>query len=202
MASLQGTGLSQGTGPSQGKPPRIGSEIQRLRQSRGLTLDDLALRSGVSKSILSQIERDQANPTLATIWRISNALNQRMEDLFTPMGKGAAIARTPAQAIPEITDEVARYRLRILSPPETVSWLQWYELILHPGGRLDSQSHGNGTFEHLYVQAGAVKVTCQEEEVLLETGQTARFETASRHVLENPGTTDAFALMVNTLLTQ
>ena len=60
-------------------PPKVGGEIQRLRLQHNLTLDQLAAKSGVSKSILSQIERDHSNPTLATIWRITKALESPLE---------------------------------------------------------------------------------------------------------------------------
>ena len=64
-------------------PPKVGSEIQRIRLQHNLTLDQLAVKSGVSKSILSQIERDLSNPTLATIWRITKALESPLE-IFSP----------------------------------------------------------------------------------------------------------------------
>src|SRR3546814_16984089 len=51
-------------------PPKLGGEILRARKDAGLSLAELARRSGVSKSILSQIERDSTNPTIATVWRI------------------------------------------------------------------------------------------------------------------------------------
>ena len=67
------------------RPPLVGKEIQRLRQEHQLTLDELASKSGVSKSILSQIERDHSNPTLSTIWRISQALKQPLVDMLSSL---------------------------------------------------------------------------------------------------------------------
>jgi transcriptional regulator with XRE-family HTH domain len=58
------------------EPPRVGAALQALRGSRGLSLDDLSKRAGVSKSMLSQIERNQANPTVAVVWRLANALGR------------------------------------------------------------------------------------------------------------------------------
>ena len=65
------------------KPPKVGDEVHRLRRAHGLTLDELATKSGVSKAILSQIERDKSNPTLSTIWRITQALDHPLEDLLS-----------------------------------------------------------------------------------------------------------------------
>ena len=65
------------------KPPKVGDEVHRLRRAHGLTLDELATKSGVSKAILSQIEHDKSNPTLSTIWRITQALDHPLEDLLS-----------------------------------------------------------------------------------------------------------------------
>lgn len=65
-----------------GSPPEVGATLQRLRLQRGLTLDDLSRAAGVSKSMLSQIEREKANPTIAVTWRLANALGIGTEELL------------------------------------------------------------------------------------------------------------------------
>ena len=55
--------------------PPLGPHIQQIRKARRLTLEQLAAASGVSRSMLSQIERGQANPTFATLWNLTRALN-------------------------------------------------------------------------------------------------------------------------------
>ena len=59
---------------------QLGKTIQRLRKAYNLSLSELAEQSGVAKSIISQIERNETNPTLATIWRLSQALDVSIED--------------------------------------------------------------------------------------------------------------------------
>ena len=58
---------------------QLGKTIQRLRKAYNLSLSELAEQSGVAKSIISQIERNETNPTLATIWRLSQALDISIE---------------------------------------------------------------------------------------------------------------------------
>lgn len=58
------------TAQSLDSPPNVGDFVHRLRRARGLTLEDLAGRSGVSKSMLSQIEHNRTNPTVAIVWRL------------------------------------------------------------------------------------------------------------------------------------
>lgn len=63
-------------------PPMIGKNIQRIRSARKLTLNVLSERSGVSKAMLSQIESDKVNPTVATVWKIARGLNVELNDLL------------------------------------------------------------------------------------------------------------------------
>ena len=57
------------------EPPPIGERLRQLRSDRDMSLDDLAQLSGVSKSMLSQIEQNKANPTVALVWKIARALD-------------------------------------------------------------------------------------------------------------------------------
>ncbi|MED6339824.1 MAG: helix-turn-helix transcriptional regulator, partial [SAR324 cluster bacterium] len=88
-----------------GEPPKVGQEIQRLRLQHNLTLDQLAGKSGVSKSILSQIERDRSNPTLATIWRITKALESPLEDLLAVDEGTKCFEKLSQNATPEVISE-------------------------------------------------------------------------------------------------
>ena len=64
------------------RAPRVGNTLAELRQLRALSLDELSRLAGVSKSMLSQIERNQANPTVAVVWRLANALGVPLGQLL------------------------------------------------------------------------------------------------------------------------
>ena len=64
-------------------PPEVGATLQKMRLERGLTLEDLSRTAGVSKSMLSQIEREKANPTIAVTWRLANALGVSIAELLS-----------------------------------------------------------------------------------------------------------------------
>ena len=68
---------------------QLGKTIQRLRKAYNLSLSELAEQSGVAKSIISQIERNETNPTLATIWRLSQALDVSIERVLATQRRGA-----------------------------------------------------------------------------------------------------------------
>lgn len=182
-------------------PPKFGGEILKARKDAGLSLDDLARRSGVSKSILSQIERDATNPTIATVWRICMALERSPESLFRAGADAAAgIELLSANATPEIQSEDGRCRLRILGAIETVERVQWYEFLAEPGGELPSTAHGGGSVEHLTVIEGALTVTANGETRTATAGETLRYPTArDGHTIANNGDVPARALMVCTL---
>src|SRR3546814_4287693 len=122
-------------------PPKFGGEILRARKDAGLSLDELARRSGVSKSILSQIERDSTNPTIATVWRICAALERSPESLFRVGDEErSGISLLSANATPETQSEDGLCRLRILGAIETVERLPWSEFLAEPGGDLVSSA--------------------------------------------------------------
>ena len=100
--------------------PEIGPVVQRRRSALGLTLEQLAARCGVSKSMLSQIERGQANPTFAVLWSLTRALKLDFDDLLQgaagPKDEGG-IEVVAAANTPEIRSADGRCRLRILGSP-------------------------------------------------------------------------------------
>src|SRR5215471_7128065 len=86
-------------------PPAVGAALQALRQQQQLSLDDLSRRAGVSKSMLSQIERNLANPTVAVLWRLANALGVSLADFLAGEATGrpaGGIAVIQPHAIPSL----------------------------------------------------------------------------------------------------
>lgn len=180
-------------------PPAVGSALQALRQSQQLSLDDLSRRAGVSKSMLSQIERNLANPTVAVLWRLANALGVSLTDF---LANGAATPPAPAiavvqpHAIPALKSPDTRCELRILGPIDLAGRFEWYELTIQAGGVLASEPHETGTQEHLSVLSGSMTVRAGNEERKLRHGETARYGADVAHAIGNPGKTAATALLV------
>lgn len=179
------------------EPPRVGFTLQQTRQAQGLSLDDLSRRAGVSKSMLSQIERNQANPTVAVVWRLANALGVTMADLLEGGRKPApALARLSAHATPGLKSPDGLCELRILGPIELAGQFEWYELTMQPGGVLESQPHEPGSREHLSVLGGTLEVRTGAESGRLKSGETMRYPVDVPHRIHNPGRTAARALLV------
>jgi transcriptional regulator with XRE-family HTH domain len=178
-------------------PPEVGATLQRLRLARGLTLEDLSRIAGVSKSMLSQIEREKANPTIAITWRLANALGVGIGELLSSETREVETIRVlEAHETPTLPGSHAGYALRILGPMELAGKYEWYELTLSPGGELASQAHDPGTSEHMTVLNGAIEVEVGVNKRKVRTGGTARYPADQDHVLRNAGKTEAKALLV------
>ena len=177
-------------------PPRVGEQIQRLRAERRMTLDDLSRAAGVSKSMLSEIERDKANPTIAVAWRLTNALGVSLDSLFAPQKAPEAIAVSGPHDIPTLSGHEAKYQLRVWGPIELAGKFEWYELTLQPGGALVSNAHEPGTREHLTVLHGAIEIEAAGTTKRLKAADTARYVADEPHAIRNAGKGEAKALLV------
>lgn len=179
------------------QPPQVGEALAALRAKRQLSLDELSRRAGVSKSMLSQIERNQANPTVAVVWRLASALGVELSELLEgarPAETG--IAHVAAHATPQLTSPDGLARLRILGPIELAGQTEWYELIVEAGGVLASQAHEPGAREHLSVLSGELAVEAGAQRQLLAPGETARYAADQAHAIRNPGSERAVGLLV------
>ncbi|RZT10596.1 Cupin domain-containing protein [Duganella sp. CF402] len=178
-------------------PPEVGAALQRLRLARGLTLEDLSRIAGVSKSMLSQIEREKANPTIAITWRLANALGVQIGELLATAEREVETIRViDAHETPTLPGLHAGYVLRILGPLELASKYEWYELTLSPGGELASQGHDPGAQEHLTLLHGSVEVEVGNDKKKVKLGSTARYPGDQQHIIRNVGKTEAKALLV------
>jgi XRE family transcriptional regulator, regulator of sulfur utilization len=193
-AAAEASGAVVKTSPA--APPRVGEQIQRLRSERKMTLDELSRAAGVSKSMLSEIERDKANPTIAVAWRLTNALGVKLDSLFAAPKAPDAIAVAGPHDIPTLLGHDAGYQLRVWGPIELAGHFEWYELTLKPGGALVSNAHEPGAREHLTVLQGAIEVEAAGSVERLKSADTARYIADQPHAIRNIGKGEARALLV------
>ena len=175
----------------------LGKRLSDLRKRKDMTLDELSEKSGVSKSILSQIERDLSNPTVITISRIASALGENLSDFFLKIEIEDTDIIERSKETPSITSKDGLCQLNILGAGETVNWLQWYLLNMKPKGVLDSNSHGPKTFENLTVLEGEVEVENGGSKEIIKKGDTFRFQTNKNHLIKNISKKNSQVLMVN-----
>jgi len=177
-------------------PPAVGQNINRLRKEKQLTLDQLAAVCGVSKSMLSQIERNETNPTLAIVWRLAEALGESIDDLIKGSEDQHGLTVINNSSVPVLNDADEQYSLRVLGPASLVNDMEWYELTIKPGGQLTSAAHTARTTEHLTVLGGVLEITAGGEKDRILEGETARYAADQPHAIHNPTDQTARALLV------
>ena len=161
---------------------RLATSLRETRRARGLSLDAVARLSGVSRSMVSQIERGESSPTVATLWNLTQALQVDFAGLLEGRAAGG-IEIVRAHEAPVIAGRGAGVKIRILSPPEAVGEHEVYELIFDQGGALVSDPHGPGCREHLAVIEGRLQVESGEAAEVLGAGDTARYAADRPHAI-------------------
>jgi transcriptional regulator with XRE-family HTH domain len=177
---------------------QLPARLKEARLGQGLSLEAVAKLSGVSRSMVSQIERGESSPTIATLWNLTRALQVDFAGLLDGAPQAAQIEVLRAQDVPAINNLGSGCNIRILSPPEEAGKHEVYELRIRPGGMLDSEPHTRGAQEHLTVIEGAVDITSGNETRRLEAGDTARYSADVPHRIAAPGeAVRAFLVVLN-----
>jgi len=150
--------------------------------------------------MISQIERNETNPTLATLSRLSLALGTSVEAVLSENDNSSPFyEKTQVKDTPILRSEDGLCELRIIGSVDTVQWVQWYDFKAKTSGRLESSAHPAGSVENLSVLSGELAVTVGNERKTVKTGETLRYRADQDHIIENIGETDAHATMVNIL---
>ncbi|MDR4306538.1 helix-turn-helix transcriptional regulator [Chelatococcus sambhunathii] len=193
MAGRQKSDLEAGAQIVSGN---LGKTVQRLRKAYNLSLSELAEQSGVAKSIISQIERNETNPTLATIWRLSQALDVSIERVLASADDEPFVEKLSRADTPVLISEDGKVRLAAIGWIRTVEWLQWYDVTAEPGGTLESDAHQRGSLECLSLLAGEAEVEIGGLTETAKAGETLRYRCDRPHVIRATGAEPMRAVMV------
>ncbi|MGB3243446.1 MAG: helix-turn-helix domain-containing protein [Sulfitobacter sp.] len=166
---------------------QLPARLKEARLGQGLSLDAVAKLSGVSRSMVSQIERGESSPTIATLWNLTRALQVDFAGLLDGAAETSQIEVLRASDVPTINNLGMGCKVRILSPPEEAGRHEVYELDFAAGGELDSQPHTRGAREHLTVLEGSVEVTSGDVTERLRAGDTARYAADVPHRIASVG---------------
>lgn len=175
---------------------QLSERIRELRGKRNWSLEALATASGVSRSMLSQIERNEANPTLAVTLKIAQAFGLQLSELVESSQKRSAIEVVRA------SDKQFYYRsddqcqIRTLSPLHLEKDVEFYEVRLKPHGELKSAPHFAGTREFLTVEKGNIEIVSGEDVTELSAGDSATYRADVSHRIRNQLKTEAILFLV------
>lgn len=169
----------------------IAVNLKRNREERNLSLGQLADLAGVSKVLLSQLEKGGANPTINSIWKIAGALGLPYSSLLElPDAKASHVRKTDITAMDD-----AGYRIYCYYPKGADSDVELYQVQMAPGCVHESVGHSPGGTEYFMVLAGRMMLQVEDEEYVLERDDALRFDATVPHTYRNVSDTAVKAVM-------
>ena len=165
----------------------VGARIRSLRIDRALTLDELAQASGVSRAMISRIERAEASPTASLLARLCAALGLSLSAFFAEEGQPASpLSRRGNQ--PVWRDPETGYVRRAVSPPGTGSAVDIVEVDFPAGARVSFPPHAasRGMMQHIWIFDGEMEMTTVDAVYRLVPGDCLFMPVGEGHVFHNP----------------
>ena len=141
-------------------------DARRLREEKRLTLDEAARLTGVSRSMLAQIEKGEVNPTISVLWKIANGYKVSFTSLVEDQ-RGPVDVRRQADIQP-LEEDGGRYVNYPVFPFSERTLFETYRIVIHPGGHLEAQPHLKGAEEYVTVFAGRAEITVDGRAVALD----------------------------------
>ena len=162
--------------------PKVGARVRSLRRERGLTIEQLAAATGLTKGFISQLERDRTAPSLSSIARICDALGVRLSHIFER--RAGAGTRPAARAARAVRRRFPTENHLLSSRDE--ERFQAIESVVAPGaGAGDELSSLPGEMEFVYVLAGTLELRVGEETHVLEEGDALTYPLSKPHTWRN-----------------
>ena len=170
----------------------VGMRIRAVRGQRKITQQQLADMAGIPRATLATVERDDANPGLAVVFKIATALGMTIDELVESAQR--PIAFIPAHTMHRVTSGDGAYRATTVSPGTAFHVTQ---LVFHlrAGGVYQGRPHPPGSEEYLHVLQGEVTLELAGDHVTLQEGDSASFYGNVRHTYRNSGQADARAVV-------
>ncbi|WP_062216298.1 helix-turn-helix domain-containing protein [Streptomyces sp. NBRC 109706] len=172
----------------------LASNLRRLRAERGLTLEALAARAGVSRSMVIQIEQARTNPSVGTVVKIGDALGVSVTTLLETEHPPAVRMFTAEQAV-RLWHTEAGSHSTLLVGTEAPGPLEMWRWRLMPGEGHDADAHPRGTTELIHVVEGELTLRVDDADHRVPLGASAAFESHVPHGYRNEGRIPAELIM-------
>ena len=166
---------------------RLGVRVKDLRTERGFTLDALAGRSGVSRAMISKLERGEKNPTLVIAARLAEGLGVSLSRL-AGVEERREVVLVPKERRMVLKDPETGFERQSLSPTFAGRGVEFLRNVVPEGSTSGNfPAHRKGVEEHIVVEKGELKATLGGEEYLLRVGDALYFEADVPHRFDNAG---------------
>ncbi|MGG2090748.1 helix-turn-helix domain-containing protein [Priestia aryabhattai] len=165
----------------------IAKNLKGFRESKKLSLERVSELTGVSKTMIGQIERGESSPTITTIWKIANGLKISFTSLINdPQPDTKIISKDEIQILSE---DNGKYRVYPYFPFEDDRRFEVYSIELEKGGSVEANSHREGTEEFITVFEGELTISVNSNEYTVKKGNAIRFRADRPHSYYNRGKT-------------
>jgi len=166
---------------------RLGERVRELRRGRGLTLDALAELSGVSRAMISKLERGEKNPTLVVAAKLAEGLGVTLSQL-AGMEERREVVVVPKERRMVMRDPETGFERQLLSPNFVGRGVEFIRNTIPEGSTSgEFPPHRRGVEEHIVVERGTLRAILGSEEYLLREGDAVYFEADVPHRFDNAG---------------
>lgn len=171
----------------------IAQNVKKLREKRKLTLDAASEITGVSRSMLAQIEKGDVNPTISVLWKIANGYKVSFTSIIEePPQETVSVLR----AAEPLLEDGGRYLNYPAFAFDEAKQFETYRIVIKPQGSLSAQQHLKGAEEYITVFAGQAEITVAGQTYNLMEGDSIHFKADVPHTYYNGGGTDAQLSMI------
>ncbi|ARJ50693.1 helix-turn-helix domain-containing protein [Staphylococcus lutrae] len=161
----------------------VAENLQYYRQSHRLSLDKIAQLTGISKTMISQIEKGVANPSINTLWKIANGLRIPLTSLISE--ENEAIQKIDRADIQPIYNDDRSVVVYPYFPYESAHAFEMFCMRLEVGGVLESDAHQEGSKEYIIVNEGTLTLYVGEKCYEIEAGEAISFNANTPHTYRN-----------------
>jgi transcriptional regulator with XRE-family HTH domain len=175
----------------------VGANLKRLRTRRGLSLENVAKLSGVSRAMLSQIEVGRSVPSINIVFKIARAFDLPFSALLKN-SRGRKVHVMPSGAAKTLRSASGQFSSRALFPFGDERKTEFYELRLSSGGTEKADAHAAGTIENLVVVRGLLEITTGGKQYRLPAGDAFMFQADEPHSYRNLSDEEALVYLVMT----
>lgn len=168
----------------------IARNLQTIRKKQQMTLQDLAEVTGVSKSMLGEIEREASNPTITVLWKIATGLKLPLADLLYEQGADVQLKREPEW---DILHDGNDYTAALIFPYNESRRFEVYHFTFQPHTPLIPKSPSKGVAETIIVYEGELTLLVAGQAYVLKKGDSFLFEASYPYAYQNNGDVPAKA---------
>ncbi len=170
----------------------VGTRIRAIRADRNLTQQQLADHADIPRATLASIEKDDANPSLAVVYKVAVALGMTIDELIVECHQRVQVIR--ANQMRQLESIDGAYRTIVISPASAYYFFQQiFHLKAHSS--YEGKPHPPGSEEHLHILKGEIVLKVAGENTHLKQGDSARFAGNVRHCYNNPTHNESLCLV-------